>query len=207
MCGLASADIPVRCHDPHGPPRLAGASVYVLRLLPSRHGQARLLLLPGSSIEDLPLKLRGRRVPGIGGKWHMDVPRPRVRTGRPPERCTRSPGRGGPVRSKRPAAAFGADFGSWRRYPSNALPRKAAALRPDSTAPNSSPSPPIPPRRYPGRHVRRAHVAGPAGGRWSGQSCGRAAAASASAAASVACPESVSRSACTLAFAPTWLKS
>ena len=164
MCGLASADIPVRCHDPHGPPRLAGASVYVLRLLPSRHGQARLLLLPGSSIEDLPLKLRGRRVPGIGGKWHMDVPRPRVRTGRPPERCTRSPGRGGPVRSKRPAAAFGADFGSWRRYPSNALSRKAAALRPDSTAPNSSPSPPIPPRRYPGRHVRRAHVAGPAGG-------------------------------------------
>ena len=166
MCGLASADIPVHCHDPHGPPRLAGASVYVLRLLPSRHGQARLLLLPGSSIEDLPLKLRGRRVPGIGGKWHRDVPRPRVRTGRPPERCTRSPGRGGPVRSQRPAAALAPAHGL-ASLKSSATRRKAGASREDPKTPDFQPRGPRQPCHpalsWPDP-TGGAHVACPAGG-------------------------------------------
>ena len=43
---------------------------------------------------------RGRRTPGPWTKWHMDVPRPFVKTGCRPEGWAMAPGHGGPVRSR-----------------------------------------------------------------------------------------------------------
>ena len=43
----------------------------------------------------------GRRTLGPCPKWHMDVPRPFVKTGRRPEGWDMGPGCGGPVRSRR----------------------------------------------------------------------------------------------------------
>ena len=43
----------------------------------------------------------GRRTPGSWPKWHMDVPRPFVKTGRRLEGWAMTPGCGGPFRSRR----------------------------------------------------------------------------------------------------------
>ena len=58
--------------------------------------------LPGSYDRSQdPDDREGRRTLGPCPKWHMDVPRPFVKTGRRPEGWDMGPGCGGPVRSRR----------------------------------------------------------------------------------------------------------